>query len=481
MAGGEREEGDEEREETNERDAHAEDRDRVEAGEEDGDEAGELSKEQLEELEPRVAWCSNAPLLYDLFIGCTLEWPALSVAWLPDEPHEGCRLALGMHTDSSEVQELIVAELTCSTVDCIGDDPWQAWSIEGLGDIEAFGCSAAGDSSGPLRVVARMAHPTEVNRVAPCPKRPQLLATKAATGTVLLFDYKVERPAGEVCPEATLTPGGEFADGFALDWSFHQSSLLATGGNDGRLCVWDVEVGPKVRASSPLLDVVAAHKGALGNLAFSRLGTQSLASVGDDGYLRLWDLRRGEAALSMATSIASTDVLGVDWSHHREHNIATVGKDSEVRVWDLRSLRAPVHSLRGHNGDVVAVRWAPFKESLLASACADGRLHLWDLASEPIAGEGDAEENASPELLFAHAGHGGGVSDFGWSDADDYLICSVSEDNSLHIWQPSAELYLPEAGGARAEGEDDVQIGFPAENLPPDVPVVRAVKRPRRE
>jgi len=325
------------------------------------------------------------------------------------------------------------------------------------------------------KVLARMAHPTEVNRVVPCPTRPQLLATKAATGTVLLYDYKAERSAGEVCPDATLTPGGDVADGFALDWGYSQT-LLATGGNDGRLTIWNVETAPRVQAASPLFDVVAAHRGPLGNVAFSRVATQTLASVGDDGYLRVWDLRKGGSP-SLASSISNTEVLGVDWSHHQEHRIATSTKESGVHVWDMRSLKAPLHTLKGHQGEVVAVRWAPFKDSLLASASADGKVHLWDLASEALPGDDDALENVSPELLFAHAGHGEGISDFGWSAVDNYLLCSVSEDNSLQIWQPSADVYLPEVG--EPQEEDGEQIDVPAEALPGDVPVIRAVKRPR--
>lgn len=432
---------------------------------------GEEGEQQLDDFEPRVAWCQNAPLLYDLFIGVTLEWPALAIAWLPDEPNaERCRLALGMHTDGSMPHELVVVELTCSAEETIDADPWHSVSVDGLGDIEAFGCSAESDCLGPLRTVARMAHPTEVNRVAPCPSRPQLLATKAATGAVLLFDYKAERPSGQCCPDATLAPSGQVADGFALQWSFLERRLLASGGNDGRLCLWDVEVSPKARAGAPLLDLQEAHKGPLCGVAFSRSEPLSLCSVGDDGFLRLWDLRQGSSPGSVAgglrcsASVSGDEVLCVDWSRHQERCVATAGKDREVHVWDLRMLQAPLHSLRGHKGDVVAVWWAPFREGLLASCSTDNRVHLWDLAARTAPEDSLDDADASPELLFAHAGHQQGVSDFGWSDMDDYLLCSVSEDNSLQIWQPSAELYLPDAGAG--EGAEDEEDNGPAAKRP---------------
>ncbi|CAK0810462.1 unnamed protein product, partial [Prorocentrum cordatum] len=71
-------------------------------------------------------------------------------------------------------------------------NPWRTWSISGLGNARGFGCNAL-DDRGLLRPLARMQHPTEVNRVAVCPQRAQLLASKAANGAVLLFDYKASR------------------------------------------------------------------------------------------------------------------------------------------------------------------------------------------------------------------------------------------------------------------------------------------------
>merc|ERR1719195_2181878 len=79
-------------------------------------------------LTERDLWCQNAVVLYDLFVGYKLEWPALSVAWLPDEPHEGCRLAIGTHTDGSSPSEVVVAELDCSVQGRLdAQDLWRKW------------------------------------------------------------------------------------------------------------------------------------------------------------------------------------------------------------------------------------------------------------------------------------------------------------------------------------------------------------------
>lgn len=189
---------------------------------------------QGKDIEERLAWHTNAPLLYDIFLGCTLEWPALSISWLPDEPNENCRLVFGSHTDGSANNEVVIAELSCAADRTIEANPWRQWQLDGLGDTEGFGFSAA-DGSSPLCPVVRINHPTEVNRVAPCPHRGQLIATKAATGDVHLFNYKAERSETDFSPDVTLhSPGGN-VDGFALCWCPLEKTSLASGSNDGRL------------------------------------------------------------------------------------------------------------------------------------------------------------------------------------------------------------------------------------------------------
>lgn len=405
----------------------------------------------------RLNWRKNSTVLYDLFVSCYLEWPALSVAWLPDVPDETCRLAFGTHTDGSTACEVVVAELVVEADDRIAGDPWQSWPRNSMGDMEGFGCRAP--NSTPLSPIVRLRHPTEVNKLAPCPHRPQLLATKAATGEVLLFDYKAQRSAADIAPDAILKPPS-LVDGFALAWSPTQKPIVASGGNDGHLCIWDASAA--LTSNTSPLHNFTAHTGALCDLSFSHYQPEVLVSVGDDKQVCLFDTRGGSTP-QLSVKVSEDEALTVDCSHHSEHFFATSGKDKIVRVWDTRTLREPLHHLRGHRGDVVVVQWAPFRNDLLASCSSDSRLILWNLSPEDA---DEARENdESAELLFAHGGHTQGVSDFSWGN-DDFLMCSVSEDNSLHIWQPNSVLYLEHSDDS---GNDDCQVEPPTKRARPEV------------
>ena len=42
---------------------------------------------------------------------------------------------------------------------------------------------------------------------------------------------------------------------------------------------------------------------------------------------------------------------------------------------------------------------------------------------------------------FIHGGHTAKISDFTWNPSDPWVICSVSEDNILQVWQMAENIY----------------------------------------
>ena len=62
-------------------------------------------------------WKKNTPFLYDLVMTHALEWPSLTVQWLPEVKRSNDgesnihKLLLGTHTSNSEPNYLLVAEV----------------------------------------------------------------------------------------------------------------------------------------------------------------------------------------------------------------------------------------------------------------------------------------------------------------------------------------------------------------------------------
>jgi len=269
------------------------------------------------------------------------------------------------------------------------------------------------------------------------PQNPFVVATKTDSSAVHVF-YFPKHPSEpidtQVKPQLTLS--GHEKSGFALAWNTFREGILLSGGNDGKICLWDVQALPKDHKSEdsvpPQQTFAAAHKGSVEAVEWSVINEHVFASIGDDGQALLWDLREAKPVQKMAAH--QGEGRAIAFNHYSEHLMATSGQDKVVAVWDLRRAEAgaaPLTKLEGHTDEVGCVEWSPFHEDVLASGSADATVKMWDLSC------------ATPEknnMIFSHAGHRGAVSDISWNQHDEYTVASVADDASIHVWRPRAHL-----------------------------------------
>jgi WD40 repeat protein/serine/threonine protein kinase len=144
---------------------------------------------------------------------------------------------------------------------------------------------------------------------------------------------------------------------------------LASAGEDGTVRLWDV-------ASGRALHTLAGHRGGVSNVVFSPDGTR-LASAGSDGAVRLWDAATGQALLTLQGHRGM--VSNVDFSPDGKR-LASVGyPDGTVRLWDAAGGQA-LHTLAGHRGAVLGVVFSPDGTRLASAGATDGTARLWDVA-----------------------------------------------------------------------------------------------------
>jgi WD40 repeat protein/transcriptional regulator with XRE-family HTH domain len=141
--------------------------------------------------------------------------------------------------------------------------------------------------------------------------------------------------------------------------------LLASGGADGTLRVWEV-------STRRLLADLEGHTSAVWGVALDP-GSRMLASGSEDGAIRLWDLTTSQC---LATLQGHTNaVYGVALSEGGEL-LATCGADGTVRLWDTGTARLRV-TLRGHAGVVRGVALSA-DGRLVVSGGFDETVRLWD-------------------------------------------------------------------------------------------------------
>jgi WD40 repeat protein len=115
-------------------------------------------------------------------------------------------------------------------------------------------------------------------------------------------------------------------------------------------------------------------------MAFSPDG-QLLAMGGRDGLLRLWDVVR-EAPRGLPLRGHTWEVGGVAFSPDGQ-TLASGSDDWNVRLWDVATGQPRGGARTGHTDRVSGIAFSPDGRTL-ASASADGTVRLWDVDVEPL-------------------------------------------------------------------------------------------------
>jgi len=231
----------------------------------------------------------------------------------------------------------------------------------------------------------------------------QILASGGMDGRIRLWDPATGEPMGE---PLSGHKKGVFGLEFAPD-----GGMLASAGWDGTVRRWDPATG------RPIGESLSAHEGTANDLAFSPDGNL-LASAGYDGTIRWWDPATGKPVgnpLSGHQGWIRGLVAFVSPDGRRL--LASTGNDGILRLWDLTTGRP----LSGHFGRVLGLAFAPDGQRL-TSAGSDGTILLWDPATgRPI------------KPLSVHAGW---VSVLAFDPAGQRLASS-GEDGTIRLWDPA--------------------------------------------
>ena len=189
--------------------------------------------------------------------------------------------------------------------------------------------------------------------------------------------------------------------------------LLASGGDDKTVRLWDPAAGRELRA-------LTGHAGWALGVAFSPDGRLLASGGGDDKTVRLWDPTAGRELRALTGHAAP--VFGVAFSPDGRL-LASGGGDKTVRLWDPAAGRE-LRALTGHAATVRSVAFSP-DGRLLASGSDDKTVRLWD----PAAGR----------ELRALTGHAATVRSVAFSP-DGPLLASGSGDKTVRLWDLAPDL-----------------------------------------
>ena len=205
--------------------------------------------------------------------------------------------------------------------------------------------------------------------------------------------------------------------------------VLAAGGvgaTSGRVVVWNLKNGRRIRALGEEMDVV---------LAADVSPDQRLVAVGGpQKMVRVYSLETGDKLYEMKKH--------TDWVQSAAFSpdgvlLATSDRSGGVVVWEAATGRDYL-VINGHPAGVTSVAWRG-DSNMLATGCEDGQIRLWEL------------ENG--KQVKAWAAHGGGVASVTFTR--DGRLASIGRDRVPKLWKPDgaqerAFEALPDLGLAAA-------------------------------
>ncbi|KAF2762833.1 glutamate-rich WD repeat-containing protein-like protein 1 [Pseudovirgaria hyperparasitica] len=198
-------------------------------------------------------------------------------------------------------------------------------------------------------------------------------------------------------------------EGYAVDWSpVVAAGGLLTGDITGRIFSTKRTQTGFVTDSMPF----TGHSGTVEEIQWSPRENKGFASAGNDGTIKVWDMRDKKHKPAFSAQASKTDINVLSWSHQTDYLLASGHDDGSWAVWDLRMFpnktitqESAVASFDFHKEQITCVEWHPTDDSIVMVAAGDNTLTLWDLAvelddeeSRDTAGVADVP----PQLLFVH-------------------------------------------------------------------------------
>lgn len=258
-------------------------------------------------------------------------------------------------------------------------------------------------------------------------------------------------------------------------------SRLAVGSRTGMIRVYPLQDLRGERTGEPMLDVFHGANLATGVLGLAFVTDDFLASGGEDGRIRIWDVTNGRAVAELAAHTGCVTAICAMGSLV----LASIGTDAVMRVWDLDTLTAEFTSVPFKLPKVASMVSLEFdaESGLLLHSSGDGKLHVYDTKDEfttraieahrgdfcalacgtkhiATAGTDDMTIKIWPRSLerpIAHTAAADRILALTW--IDDETVLAVNKNGTAQRWRASGEA---QCNGPVPGSDVRTCIGWPA-------------------
>ncbi len=215
--------------------------------------------------------------------------------------------------------------------------------------------------------------------------------------------------------------GGEGRDVYDAAFDPVNPSIVATGGNDGVVRLWNLD---SIKNDNTTLEdniPLEGHKDRIQSVAFSPDG-KSLISSSDDDTVRVWDTEK-HAQDGKPLEAHKGDIWKAIYDAEGK-SIFTSSWDRSIGIWDAATFNLEAR-LHGHSGSVQALDYNLFK-GWLASGSTDLTARVWSLESD--------------DILYRLDMHGHAVNTVRVDPSNPSVFATGSDDGTIRIWKLGSKI-----------------------------------------
>ncbi|KAL6841806.1 hypothetical protein ACP4OV_028318 [Aristida adscensionis] len=185
-----------------------------------------------------------------------------------------------------------------------------------------------------------------------------------------------------------------------LEFSELTPNRLASGAEEGELCIWDLKNPCEPVVFPPLKSVGSSAQAEISCLSWNPKFQHILATTSSNGMTVVWDLRNQKPLTSFSDSNRRKCSV-LQWNPDMSTQLIVASDDDNspsLRVWDVRKTISPVREFVGHSKGVIAMSWCPYDSSFLLTCSKDNRTICWDTVSGEIISELPTSANGNFDI-----------------------------------------------------------------------------------
>jgi len=170
--------------------------------------------------------------------------------------------------------------------------------------------------------------------------------------------------------EPPLLPDSHTDAVMTLDWNRNHRQILASGGADTVVKLWDV-------TTQQCSHTCTHHSDKVQSVAWHPTEGSVLATGSYDRNVCVLDAR---SPSSVSTMVMPSDLECVKWDPHRPERVVACCEDGTVACFDPRNPSTALWTMNAHPAGVSSLSFAPHVNGLFATASQDKSVKLWDCA-----------------------------------------------------------------------------------------------------